>query len=230
MKFIKNHKKKLFILSIYLLFAISMCLFSYTAAKYISYGKAGGSMEVGQLYLGYERGDLFRNDILIVGVEVTENGTERVETMNVKPNDVLSYFFTVSNYQATRDELTNEIIEITEQNNVSAKYKMTIYAELLLPVVIDPNTGTAMKVTLPCQVMKLTNAETGTYSVVDLAEEYDLVAFSESDLNTYYSQTYRIKIEDTQQIHNLTSEDYFGSSLRIYIKIEATQVEPTVRA
>lgn len=213
-----------------MLFAISMCLFSYTAAKYISYGKAGGSMEVGQLYLGYERGDLFRNDILIVGVEVTENGTERVETMNVKPNDVLSYFFTVSNYQATRDELTNEIIEITEQNNVSAKYKMTIYAELLLPVVIDPNTGTAMKVTLPCQVMKLTNAETGTYSVVDLAEEYDLVAFSESDLNTYYSQTYRIKIEDTQQIHNLTSEDYFGSSLRIYIKIEATQVEPTVRA
>lgn len=227
MKFIKNHRKKVFVLSIYLLFAISICLFSYTAAKYISYGKAGGGMEVGQLYLGYDRGDLFRNDILIVGVEVSENGTERIETMNVKPDDILTYYFTISNYEAIRDANTNEIIEITEQNNVYAKYKMTIYAELLLPVVIDPLTNSALKVTLPCQVMKLMNAETGTYAVVDLSEEQDLVAFSEGDLTTYYDQTYRIRVEDTQQISNLTSKDYFGASLRMYIKIEATQVEPT---
>lgn len=220
-------KKKIILYSIYFLFVLSLCLFSITFAKYVSDGKLGGGLDVGELYLGYQRGDLLRNDILIVGVEVTEDGLTRIETMNVKPNDVITYYFSIENYLANYDE-TGNIVEILKSNAVSATYKMKITAELWLPVVLDSE-GNQLKIELPCQVSKEVDKASGTYTAVDLALNYELPAFSQNDKTSYFEQKYRVRVEDTQQLQDLTSKDYFGASLKIFIQLQAVQNMPILQ-
>ena len=220
------NKKKILMYVVYFIFVLSITLFASTFAKYVSSVEVGGNVEVGELCLGYRRGDLYRNDVLIIGEEeANAEGVTFVETLNFKPEDKVVYYFNISNYIGNYD-LNDVLTGILKYNTVSAKYKITIVSELHLPAY---NGGTTLIV--PCLVTKEIEAETGTFTAVDLTQIFDLPSYMPNEdgtLNnaTLYSQKYKIELEETAQLSELRAADYFGAELIINITVSAVQDEP----
>ena len=219
------NKKKILMYVVYFIFVLSITLFASTFAKYVSNVEVGGNAEVGQLCLGYRRGDLYRNDVLIVGEEeANANGVTFVETLNFKPEDKVVYYFNICNYIGIYDQ--KELVGYKKFNNVTAKYKITISSELHLPAY---NGGSSM--VIPCLVTKEIVQETGTFVAVDLTQSFDLPAYMPNQDGTVnnsslYSQRYRIELEETVQLSELRAADYFGAELIINITVTAVQDEP----
>lgn len=223
-------KKKILLYLAYFVFVISIVMFSSTFAKYVSKIEVGGNAQVGELCLGYRRGNLYRNDILIIGVEeANAEGVIFVETLNFKPNDIIVYYFTINNVLGTFDK-EGKITKISKYNSVDATYKISIVAKLRLPSYKDEN-GDPTIYTVPCIVTVETSPN--TYTAADLNETYDLPLYNpnlDDSINTesVFLQNYRIQLEETGQLSQLDSKDYFGAELNIYITVTAEQVIPTI--
>lgn len=220
-----NKKKILLYLVVFMFFA-SLTLFSSTFAKYVSEVEVGGTVEVGELYVGYENGDLYRNDILIMGVPINEDGHTVIETKDIKPLDTITYYFDISNitYQLDGD---GKLVDY-EFNNVNAYYTIDISAKLLLPAYEG---GTEVEIDV--QLGQLINAETGTYAAVDTSQRFVLPCYNPNEDGTLnessvYSKKYRVHVDDTKQLTNLTSKHYFGATLNIYITVTSVQDIPQI--
>lgn len=220
------NKKKILLYIVVFMFFASLTLFSSTFAKYVSKVEVGGTVEVGELYVGYENGDLYRNDVLIMGVPINEDGHTVIETKDIKPLDVITYYFDISNITYSLDG-DGKLVDY-EFNNVNAHYNISVEAKIYLPAF---DGGTIVEV--DCQIGRLVNADTGTYAAVDTSQSFVLPCYNPNEDGTLnessvYSQKYQIKVDDTKQLTNLTSQHYFGATLNIYITVTSVQDLPQI--
>ena len=220
------NKKKILLYIVVFMFFASLTLFSSTFAKYVSKVEVGGTVEVGNLYAGYKTGDLFRNDILIMGVPFIEDGHTVIETKDIKPLDVITYYFDVTNIDYKT--LGDGSVSINKFNNVEATYNIKVEAKMYLPAY---NGGTIINI--DCQIGRLVDEETWFFAAVDTSQKFTLPCYNPNEdgsLNTasVYSEKYQIKVDDTKQLTNLTSKHYFGATLNIYITVTAEQNIPII--
>lgn len=200
--------KKKYLLLIYLVFVVVLFLTSSTLSKYVSTQNKESSFIVGNnLYFEYKRGSLYRNKQLIVGKEVSyEKDGEtihRIETMNLAPKDTLVYHFYVTNYSTTTDEV----------NNVDGLFFPQAGATLEMPVlkkVYNVNCTISYRA-----VASIGEVSTQPFSLV--TDNIDLPVY-----NAGNPMTYEFKVEvKADQVEATTHNDYFGSTLTIYLFVDA---------
>lgn len=221
------NKKKIYLYLVVFMFFLSITLFSSTFARYVSDVEVGGNVEVGELFVGYENGDLYRNDILIMGVTINEDGHTVIETKDIKPGDKISYEFIISNIVYELDE-NNKLINY-EYNSVDASYMIDLKAQIHLPAY---NGGTIVDVN--CQLAEIIDPSTGATSAVDTSQPRPLRCYNPNEDGTLNETSvdntkYRIEVDDTKQLTNLTSKHYFGATLNIYITITSVQNLPQIK-
>lgn len=204
-------KKKYFII-LYLAFVLVVLLASSTLAKYVTTTSKESSFVIGNnLYFDYKRGDLFRNDQLIVGkeVEYEEDGVimQRIETMNVVPGDNLVYHFFVSN--ASFEESSEE------KNNIEAIVFPQAGATLEMPAL-----DTFPKVfNIDCTISYRVISETGTPSSTFTMVTDDMpLPIAENEEVVY---EFKVEVIVDDQVDYTTSDDYFGAVLTIYLFVDA---------
>lgn len=205
--------KKKYLLLLYLVFVACLFMTSSTLSKYVSTTDKETSFVVGNnLFIEYKRGNLYRNKQLIVGKDVTyeQDGEviHRIETMNLAPKDTLVYHFYITNYGLSTDE----------KNNVDGLFYPQAGATLEMPMI--------KKVyNINCTISYRPVNEVGASSSTPFAlvtDDIDLPKFSDSKM------TYEFKIEvRADQVEATTHDDYFGSTLTIYIFIDAASDLPT---
>ena len=222
------NKKKIFIYGLLIMFFVSITLFSSTFAKYVSNVEIKNSVEIGELYVGYENGQLYRNEFQVTGQPFNQDGHTVIEVFDIKPADKIIYYFTISNISYIVDEFNN--LTIKKYNTVNASYTINISAKLLLPSL---NGGEEIEVTF--DFGKLNNVESGEYVAAFTDTPIGLNRYNPNkdgslNINSIYEQKYRILIdeEDTRQLQNLTSKEYFGASLCIYITVTSEQNVPII--
>ncbi len=200
-------KKKYYLLLMYLVLVVMLFLTSSTLSKYVSTTNKESSFVVGNnLYFEYIRGDLYRNKQLIVGkeVEVEEDGTmiDRIETMNLAPKDTLVYHFYVTNYSSKTDE----------SNNVDGLFFPQAGARLEMPVL-------GKVYDFECTISYRPVNEVGEASTVPftlVTDDINLPIYNDEKM------TYEFKVEvKADQVEATTHDDYFGSTLTIYLFVDA---------
>lgn len=206
--------KKKYLLLLYLVFVACLFMSSSTLSKYVSTTDKETSFVVGNnLFIEYKRGNLYRNKQLIVGKEVTieQDGEtiHRIETMNLAPKDTLVYHFYVTNYGLSTDE----------KNNVDGLFYPQAGATLEMPMI--------KKIyNVSCTISYRPVSEVGEVSTVP----FTLVT-GDIDLPVYNAgspMTYEFKVEvKADQVEATTHDDYFGSTLTIYLFIDAASDLPT---
>ena len=200
-------KKKYVLLIMYVVLVVMLFLTSSTLSKYVSTTNKESSFVVGNnLYFEYIRGDLYRNKQLIVGKEVQyeEDGriVDCIETMNLAPKDTLVYHFYVTNYSSKTDE----------SNNVDGLFFPQAGAILKMPVL-----GKTYE--FDCTISYRPVGEVGEASTTP----FTLVT-GDIDLPIYSNEimTYEFKVEvKADQVEATTHDDYFGSTLTIYLFVDA---------
>lgn len=203
-------KKRMLVLIVYLAFAGAILLTSSTLAKYFTTVDNNPTFVIGSnLYFDYDRGDLFRNNQLIVGVETeyVDNGLtyQRIETMNVAPGDNLTYHFFVSNF--------NE--ETGESNGIDGDFFPQAGATLALPIL---GNSVDIKCTITYREIPLDgSAPSATFTLV--TDDFYLPKV-ESDADKVKYE-FKVEVILDGQIQQTTSEDYFGASLTIYLFVDA---------
>lgn len=203
--------KKKYLLLIYLVFVVVLFLTSSTLSKYVSTQNKETSFVVGNnLFFEYNRGNLYRNKQLIVGkeVQIEQDGVliDRIETMNLAPKDVLVYHFYVTNYGLSTDE----------NNNVDGLFFPQAGATLEMPVI--------KKVyNINCTISYRAVSEVGEVSTTPFSlvtDNINLPKFSDEKM------TYEFKVEvKADQVEATTHDDYFGSTLTIYLFVDAASDE-----
>ena len=216
-------KKRIVGIAIYLLFVLCMYFTGTALAKYISSESTEIDFQIGStLFFNYERHELFRNDQLIVGVEVEyeEDGEKlrRIETMNVVPGDSLTYHFFVSNYDLTSGE----------KNAINGIFFPNAKATLALPM-----KGSIYDVDCSIQYREITITKDDKGNIIETAEEnwtnlvngayinlppVDEANDSESRMVKY---EFRISVIIDDQVEDTTSDDYFDATLSIKLFINA---------
>lgn len=215
-----KNKRLILLLITYVLFIVVAILSSTTLTKYFTNTEVNGNFDIGKnLYFQYERGELYRNNQLIVGVDVEEpeydnnnqviDVNRRIETMNVIPGDTLVYHFYISNYN----------LETKEANGMDGIFKAYGSAILAMPV---------KKATydLNCEIV---------YREVD-KDNKELTAFKKftTDLNgelpeynesNYKKYEFQISVTLNDQIEETDTDDYFGATLSIYLTIVSANKE-----
>ena len=221
------NKRKLLFYGLVIMLFISITLFSSTFAKYISNVEIKNSVEIGELYVGYENGKVFRNSYEIENNPFNEDGHTVIEVFDIKPSDEITYEFTISNISYSIDEFNN--LTIKEYNSVSANYRINLTVELLLPMLVENNRRTISFDF--AKIDKETGQPIGAYldTPIKLAQ-YNPNKDGTLNTNSIYQQKYRIVIdeEDTAQLTDLTSKDYYGASLCIYITVTSEQDIPII--
>lgn len=213
-------KKRYLFLMLYLLCFATIYLASATLSKYVTEEITTGEFSIGaRLFFNYERGELYRNQQLIVGVPIEENvynskgevisTSRRIETMNVAPGDNLVYHFYVSNY-----ELDSNTNEVKDANGVDGIVHTSASALLSMPV---HQTNYELKCTITYREIYSDNS----YSQwKDFTSDFDLnlPKYSETNLVKYEFQVY-VVLDD--QIEATSNDDYIGATLSIYLFIDA---------
>lgn len=215
----KITKKKYLILILYVAFILVMYLASSTLARYTSRTDIKGTFNIGQkLYFKYERGELFRNNNLIIGAFIEEEikdetgeviGVEkRVETMNVNPGDNLTYHFYISNY----DEDT------LEKNGIDGSFYISAVTEFAMPVT---STNYKLKCNLAYRQIPETG-EPGPFKNFESDREMDLPIYSETDPTKRIKYEFQVYVILDDQIKTTSADDYIGATLSIILFIDAT--------
>jgi len=216
------HIKKIILLgAFYLLFLGVLFLSSNTLTRFFTNKEAEGSFDIGKkLYFEYERGELYRNKQLIVGVEIEEpkldeNGNvisilRRIETMNVIPGDTLEYHFYIRNYNITTEEA----------NGIDGVFNAFGTSLLAMPVKGDTYD-------LACtmsyrEINKDNKPVTEAFTSFSSDKDEDLPIYdksAESPVYKCFEFVVEVKLDD--QITSTSKDDYFGATLSIYLSIVA---------
>lgn len=215
----KITKKKLLIIMLYVAFVGVLYLASSTLARYTSKSDITGTFNIGQkLYFKYDRGDLFRNDNLIIGAFIEEEikndegeviGIEkRVETMNVTPGDNLTYHFYISNYD----------IDTLEKNGIDGTFYISAVTEFAMPV---HQTNYKLKCNLAYRKIPKTG-DPGPFKNFESDREMDLPVYDENDENTQIKYEFQVYVILDDQIKTTSADDYIGATLSIILFIDAT--------
>ena len=226
-------KKTIVIIIAYLLVIAAVYLTSTTLTKYTKNFSSTGDFNIGDhLFVNYERGQLYRNNQLIVGVEIDEGekGADgstatkrRIETMNVAPSDLLVYHFYVSNYDIktikdaagkdveVKDELGNPII--ADQNSVLGQFHVTSTAILSMP-------AHGSSYNLSCTLTYRKVNDDGTFG-----EWLDFPVDTDVDLPIYDNQKvlyeFQVYVLLDDQVETTSHDDYVGATLSILIFVDA---------
>lgn len=208
-----SRKNKLIL--IYILFVGMIYVSSSTLAKYTTEKNTKGEFYVGEkLYFHYQRGNLFRNNQLTIGIPIEEiqtdengaikNTSRRIETMDVSPGDNLTYQFYISNL--------NE--ETTEYNGILGIFHVSANAILSMPV-------HQANYELSCRVMyRQINSDGSTSAFKDLTKDIDLpLQISDGIIKQQYEFQISVVLDD--QIVATSNDDYIGATLSIYLFIDA---------
>lgn len=207
--------RKIKFILIYVLFVGVIYISSSTLAKYTTEKNTTGEFYVGEkLYFHYQRGDLFRNNQLTIGIPVeevqtNEDGTikktsRRIETMDVSPGDNLTYQFYVSNL--------NE--ETTEYNGILGIFHVSVNAILSMPV-HQANYELSCRVTY-----RQINEDGSTSAFKDLTKDVDLpLQISDGMIKQQYEFQISVILDD--QVVATSNDDYIGATLSIYLFIDA---------
>jgi len=215
MKF--TNKKWMFLL-LYVLLVSALYLASATLTKYSSGREIDATFNIGgKLYFNYKRGDLFRNDNLIIGVEVEEpiydsegnliDSGRRIETMNVTPGDSLKYHFFVSNYN----------LSTLEKNDVDGSFYISAFAEFTMP-------AHQTNYKLNCMLSYREVSEDGSskpFKSFTSDQKLDLPVYIEGDSTTYMNYEFEITVILDEQIKATSADDYIDSTLSILLFIDA---------
>lgn len=215
-----KNKKLLFMLAFYMLFIITIFVSSKTLTKYFTSSDINGNFDIGKkLYFHYERGDLFRNNQLIVGVEVEqpkydENNnvisvSRRIETMNVIPGDKLVYHFFISNLN----------LATSEANGIDGVFHTYGTSQLSIPVkgaTYDLNCEIKYR-TVDQNGNQLTSFKTFTSDLDENLPIYN----KDDDANSYVRYEFQITVTLDDQIESTDKDDYFGATLSIYLSAVA---------
>ncbi len=226
-------KKSLVLLIAYILVVFAVYLTSSTLTKYTSSYRPTGDFNLGQrLLVNYERGQLYRNGELIVGVEIKpgEKGIDgtvsekgRIETMNVEPKDTLKYHFFVSNYdyktiinsdgkeEIVYDNDNNPVIG--DKNIVNGQFHASATAILSMPA---HRTSYNLSCTLLYRRV-FTDGTHGEWLDNPSDIDFNLPVYDEEPI-LYEFQVYVI-LDD--QIETTDHDDYVGSTLSILIFVDA---------
>lgn len=211
--------KKLIMILLYVLLVGTLYLASATFTKYVSTKTGVATFNIGQkLYFNYERGELFRNNNLIIGVEVenpiyNESGDlvdigRRIETMNVTPGDNLVYHFYVSNYNLTT----------LERNGVDGSFYISAISELSMP-------AQKANYRLSCTLSYREIPEEGDptpFKNFTSDKDLDLPIYVESDPTTHMSYEFEIYVILDDQIKATSADDYVDATMSILLFIDAT--------
>lgn len=229
----KRTKRIALILMAYLLVIVSVYFASSTLTKYVSRNPSTGDYNIGaHLFVNYERGQLYRNGQLIVGVEIDEgeNGADgipavnrRIETMNVAPRDLLVYHFYVSNYdeKTTKDATGKDVIVkdgdgnpiIADQNGVNGQFHVTSTAILSMPA-----HGSSYNLNCTLTYRKVNGDGTfGEWQDFPFDTDVDLPVFTSQEI-LYEFQVY-VLLDD--QVQTTSHDDYVGATLSILIFVDA---------
>lgn len=214
----KFTSKKWMFLLLYVLLVCALYLASATLTKYSSGKEVGGEFNIGgNLYFNYKRGDLFRNDNLIIGVEVEEpikdeEGNEidtirRIETMNVAPGDSLKYHFYVSNYNLSTDD----------KNGIDGSFYISAFAEFTMPA---HQTNYKLNATLSYRAVSDDN-QTQPFKSLTSDQKLNLPVYVEGDSTTYMNYEFEVSVILDEQIDMTSADDYIDSTLSILLFIDA---------
>lgn len=215
----KFTNKKLMIILLYILLVSTLYLTSTTITKYSTYRRGVATFNIGQkLYFHYERGDLFRNNNLIIGVEMEEpiydeNGNltdiqRRIETMNVTPGDNLTYHFYVSNYNLTT----------LERNGVDGSFYISAVAEFSMP---SQKSNYKLNCTLSYREVSQ-EGDVKPFKNFTSDKELDLPIYVEDDFATHMNYEFEIYVILDEQIKTTSADDYVDATLSILLFIDAT--------
>lgn len=214
----KFTNKKWIILLVYVLLVSALYLASATLTKYSTGKGINATFNIGQkLYFDYKRGDLFRNDNLIIGVEVEEpiydkdgnlidNG-RRIETMNVTPGDNLKYHFFVSNYN----------LSTLERNGIDGSFYISAFAEFTMPA---HQTNYKLNCTLSYREVS-DDDQPKPFKNFTSDQKLDLPVYVEDDPTTYMNYEFEIFVILDEQIKTTSADDYIDSTLSILLFIDA---------
>lgn len=204
---------KRLIMCLYVTFAIVLFVTAHTLAKFTTDVNPTVSIPIGEkLYFNYERGQLYRNNTLIIGFETfyDDNGESRrrIETMNVNPGDTLKYYFTVSNF----NEHTSEF------NGIQGEFIPTANAVLALPVKGETHDVSCM---ITYKAIATDESQSDGIETL-LTSKLNLKKYSSEADKQKYQFTVEVKLDD--QMTNTTHEDYFDATLTIYLFVNAASV------
>lgn len=231
-------RKSILLLIAYLLVVFAVYLTSSTLTKYVSTTNSTGDYNLGsRLFVNYERGQLYRNNQLIVGVEIDEGEIgadkkvaekKRIETMNVAPNDLLVYHFYVQNYDEktekdatgkdvlVKDDKGNTII--TDSNGILGQFHVSATSVLSMPAhgaTYNPGcTLTYRKVNL--------DGSYGEWMDFPSDKDVDLPIYDGTNPMLYEFQVY-VLIDD--QVETTSHDEYVGATLSILIFVDAADKE-----
>ncbi len=212
--------KKKIIISLVIIFVALLYSISSTITKYTTGHDGTGTFNIGKkLYFNYERGDLFRNNNLIVGNPVEEdvfdsNGQKidvikRIETMNVTPGDNLTYHFYVSNYDLTT----------SEKNGISGAFYVTSYAEFLMPALQKMEN---LECTLAYRVIPNEAAvDAGPFRTFSRDSKLNLPVYDDTDRNSMVKYEFQVYVILDDQISTTSADDYIDATLTISLFIDA---------
>lgn len=211
--------KKIIIALLYVLLVGTLYVASATLTKYVTNKNGNYTFNIGQtLYFDYTRGELYRNNTLIVGVEVENpiynekneviDVERRIETMNVTPGDNLTYRFYVSNYN----------LETLERNGVEGIFYVSAVAEFTMP---------ALKANykLSCSLAYREVNEIGSQDIfknITSDKEFNLPKYDELDPSTKMNYEFEIYVVLDEQIQSTSADDYIDATLSILLFIDAT--------
>lgn len=227
-------RKSILLLIAYLMVVFAVYLTSSTLTKYVTNFDSTGDFDLGaRLFVNYERGQLYRNNQLIVGVELEPGDIgadgkvveeRRIETMNVAPSDLLTYHFYVTNfdYKTTLDENDNEVIEydddgnpiLLDKNGVNGQFHVSSTA-----IVSMPAHGSSYNVDC-ILTYRSYNFDTNSYS-----EWNDFPSDKDVDLPVYDTQKvlfeFQVYVILDDQIPTTSNEEYVGATMSILIFVDA---------
>lgn len=217
----KSVKKRIITL-LYLLFVAALYLVSSTITKYTTGHEGSGSFNIGQkLYFNYERGELYRNNNLIIGNPVEEEKydeegnivdiVKRIETMNVTPGDNLTFHFYVSNFN----------LETNEVNGLDGIFYVSSYAEFTMPAI---QSSAILKCTLAYREIPIEEGvEPGPFRTFTSDNKISLPVYNKDDPTSIIKYEFKVYVILDDQISTTSADDYIDATLSISLFIDASE-------
>lgn len=202
-------KIKYLLLVLYVLVLTSFIFVVSTLSKYTSTVGPETSFTIGdQLYFNYTRGDLYRNDKLIVGVETSyKDGEENVpciETMNVIPGDNITYNFYISNY------------DDTNTNNVDGEFYSVANGLLSLPI---KQSTYDVECVIMYRVIEYGDEVISSQQFIGLSLDKKIDLPKAATTKVKYE--FQVSVHLDEQISDTVSDDYFGATLYLNLYFNA---------
>lgn len=203
------------LLVLYIMIITSTIFVVITFSKYTEVIKPETNFQVGdQLHFAYSRGDLYRNNTLIIGVPSSyEDDGEIIsciETMNVIPGDTIIYYFSITNFDNEKENNVAGMFYTVANGLLSLPIKQSTYdvtcSIFYREVPLDENGNDKI----------LGENETPT-TFVQLTDNLELPVTSSKKVK----YEFRVTANLAGQIENTVSDDYFGATLHLNLYFNA---------